>query len=690
MSLHAASYFLAAILGFCLGIFIISKKIKSKDNLPFFILVTSTLVWQAGSGLALMTKSPVTALYYTRIAFLGIIFIPVTTYHLALNVLRIRRTKTLLIGYIIALSWVPLSRTPLILDGVYRYPWGLFFRAGALHPIFMLFFIYFMLLVFVLLYSSYKKETDPLKKNRKKYFFVALFLAYLGSIDYIPTYGVDICPCSSLAVIACIIVFAYAVVAYRLMDIKVVIKKTLVFAGLFSIVFAITTMVISGLSAFIIPLSRENIYVYSAVGIVIFILLHDNIKRFLVNATDRYLFQKEYDPGSILREFSDYVLTILNLDRICRVTVDTLAEHLHLKNCAVLLLNRSECGYDVYDFFGMENKRLRLDIDSRLVTTLAGRKIPQLLHSYDKSLQASEEVKKEMQAMESELCIPLVIHDELVGILSLGPKKSDQLYSADDVDILMTLARGLSISISNARLFSRAAQNEKLATLGTITSAINHEIGGPLGRIRLRIEMYQDEQEKASGDKRLKENLKKAEGIMSDTLKEIRRVLGITSKLSGFAKPSGIVESKPVEVKESIGYVLDLLKHKLELDEIKVEQDIPAGLPKMIVDEDQAHQIFFNLIKNAAEAIKENGTIMITAREGLDRIKIEIRDTGRGIPEEKLGKIFQPFYTTKSAVKGSGYGLVIVKELIQRNKGTLEVESRINKGSTFYMEFQKA
>ena len=109
-----------------------------------------------------------------------------------------------------------------------------------------------------------------------------------------------------------------------------------------------------------------------------------------------------------------------------------------------------------------------------------------------------------------------------------------------------------------------------------------------------------------------------------------------------------------------------------------------------MVDENQIQQIFFNLIKNAAEAIREDGTVTITAKEDDNKVKIQIQDTGCGIPEDKLDEVFKPFYTTKGEGKGSGYGLAIVKELVQRNNGNIYVKSRIGEGTTFYLEFPKA
>ena len=688
MIIQALLYFLAAILEIFLGLFIIFRNIRSKFAFSLFLLIFSTFVWQVGSGVAIIFKDADIALAATRIAFLGIVLIPITTYHLALDVLNLKKTVTLYIGYILSLVFISLSHTPFMLNGVNDYSWGYFFKAGSLHPIFMVFFVYLMAVIFIHLYKSYKQESVALEKNRKKYFFAALFMAYIGAIDFIPTYGIGMQPFSYLAVIACVSIFAYAIVAYRLMDIEVVIKKTLVFAGLFASVFIISAAIITLISTFIMPVSKDNIYLFAGITIAIFILLHDPLKNFLVTVTNKFLFQKKYDPRKVLKDFSNEALTILNLDKLSKATVDTLVNNFYITNCAILLLGRDELGFEMYDSFGLENKTLYFNTDSSLANSFKGNSLPLLYESYDKKLQATDSVKKDMDKIQSQICMPLIIHDELVGILSLGAKKSDESYAADDIDILMTLIKTLSIAISNARLFMQAAQNEKLATIGTITSAINHEVSNPLGLVSVAIQLFISKIDRGEY-KDYDKLLSKVKEMMQDFEKQLRKVISITGKLSIFAKPSKIIESKAINIVESVDEALILLSHKLKMDKITIEKHIPKNLPKITVDENQMQQIFFNLIRNAAEAIEKNGTITIIANEESDKVKIKIQDTGSGIPEDRLDRIFKPFYTTKGEAKGSGYGLAVVKELVQRNNGSIRAKSKSNEGTTFYLEFPK-
>ena len=122
---------------------------------------------------------------------------------------------------------------------------------------------------------------------------------------------------------------------------------------------------------------------------------------------------------------------------------------------------------------------------------------------------------------------------------------------------------------------------------------------------------------------------------------------------------------------------------ELKYQNVKVEINIPANLPKLQGDRSQFEVIFLNLIINAYHAMPKGGTLAITAHSA---IEISISDTGTGIAKEEIKNIFKPFYTTKQK-SGTGLGLHIVKTLVEQNRGKIEVESQINQGTTFRLIF---
>lgn len=106
-------------------------------------------------------------------------------------------------------------------------------------------------------------------------------------------------------------------------------------------------------------------------------------------------------------------------------------------------------------------------------------------------------------------------------------------------------------------------------------------------------------------------------------------------------------------------------------------------LPPLTCHPAQLNQVFMNLLTNAAQAIEEKGEITISTEATDECIVVRISDTGKGIPEENIGKLFDPFFTTKAVGEGTGLGLAIAHGIVEKHKGTIEVESEVGVGTTF-------
>ncbi len=291
------------------------------------------------------------------------------------------------------------------------------------------------------------------------------------------------------------------------------------------------------------------------------------------------------------------------------------------------------------------------------------------------------------------------MNENLIGILSLGAKKSGDDFTQEDIDILFTLAKTQAIAISNAQLFeelsktqAEAAQREKMAVIGTLAAGINHEICNPLGIVRGQCEMFLlNHRDGFYQEKTQEEVLKISSDIMNKVIKETDRATAITKKLSGFAKPSKRSDLEEVAVQKEVDEVLGLVGHDLKLSNIDVQQDFPTDFPVIFADKKQIQEVLFNIIRNAAQAIdKKQGRIVLSGFRDSGSAVIRIADNGSGIPKEKINQIFNPFFTTKAPGKGTGLGLFIVKQVVERNKGTIGVESEEGIGTTFTLRFPTA
>lgn len=490
------------------------------------------------------------------------------------------------------------------------------------------------------------------------------------------------------------ILIAYAIVRHKLLDIEVFIKRSLVFAAMVAVLYAVVSGVAfvsrGVLAELSVPGWVSDLFTVGVIAIVV-----GPLRNWLMDVTDRYLFQKKYDVRQLLKKFTDEVMVQLNLDQLVKMTVETLTQLMKLENCSLLLINKDSRKFQLVAAKGVQAGQLELDEVEPFMTFLRETHEPIGLDGELGKVKFPEAVTNRLKELKARLCLPMEIHEELVGVLCLGKKKSDEEFTKEDLDVLSPVAKTLAIAVSNAQLVeelqktqAEAAQKEKLAVIGTLSAGINHEICNPLGIVKAQCEAFLlDQQDGILVGKTSQDLLDRMLSILQVALKQIDRATAITQKLSNFAKPIKEPTAQLVSIPQEIEEVLLLVGHDLKLDKIEVVKEIDPDLPSISVDRRQLQEVLFNIIRNAGQAIKPPGTITVRAHTHQNDVRVIISDTGSGMPPETLNKIYNPFFTTKEPGKGTGLGLFIVRQIVERNKGRITVESQVGKGTTFYLDF---
>lgn len=219
-------------------------------------------------------------------------------------------------------------------------------------------------------------------------------------------------------------------------------------------------------------------------------------------------------------------------------------------------------------------------------------------------------------------------------------------------------------------------QAEKLSSLGQLAAAVAHEINNPLAGVLGYTQLL---------TKKIKrENISKETTLdyLSKMEAELTRSTRLISNLLDFARRSPPTLEE-INVNDVINRALDLTAHSAVLQHVQVSKQLEPSLPKVKADFDQLQQVCTNLIINAIQAMPQGGMLSIRASLIDGQVKIEVQDTGVGIPVENMGKLFTPFFTTKQEVKGVGLGLAVSYGIIQRHHGKIEVKSKQGEGSTF-------
>lgn len=232
------------------------------------------------------------------------------------------------------------------------------------------------------------------------------------------------------------------------------------------------------------------------------------------------------------------------------------------------------------------------------------------------------------------------------------------------------------------KLEEQLRHTERLAELGTLASGMAHEIGTPMNVILGRAEFLQ----------RRTKDPDTAKG-MQTIIDQVERITRIMNQLLTFARRRPI-ERCPTNLNKVVEDTLDVMRERFKRHRIEVVTDLAPSLPKADADPDQIGQVLLNLAINALHAMESGGDLRVHTgvvhanpqqESPADMIELSVSDSGHGIAQENLGKIFTPFFTTKEVGKGTGLGLTVVHGIVEEHGGHIFVESEVRKGTTFHV-----
>jgi two-component system NtrC family sensor kinase len=219
----------------------------------------------------------------------------------------------------------------------------------------------------------------------------------------------------------------------------------------------------------------------------------------------------------------------------------------------------------------------------------------------------------------------------------------------------------------------KLVHQEKLASVGQLAAGVAHEINNPLGSILLLSDVLHKELPKNDAQREDLEMI----------IKETTRCKNIVSDLLNFSRQQQVL-TQETDLHALMEKAIREVEIKPSFEEVQIIRNYSSDLPTIHADPDQLQQVFTNLLSNASESIEGSGMITLTTKPvDHEWVEIKISDTGAGIPEENLRKLFTPFFTTKALGKGTGLGLSIVYGIIKMHRGQIKVSSQVGVGTTF-------
>ncbi len=675
MNYFAVSALINCLISLALGVFALRKGYRKPVTASYAYLAFSVSLWSIGYTFWQTANDAPSALFWCRVLMMGAVLIPVLDFNFTLwltNKYRDHRLASYF-SYCLAAAFLLSNLGPFIVDGVTP---KLFFpfwpTPGLVFPWFLVMFFSYAVYSLYLLFSAFSGSTGQVR-SQLFYVIIGTIVGYAGgSVNYLLWDGVPVAPVTNVLASVFPLFLAYAIMKHRLMDISVVISR--------ATAESLSTVILgSGYLLLILAYRRfvstkiDLLFAASTILYGIFVeQVYPRLRIFFQTTSDKMFLRGKYDYYKTLSDASSKVGGKLALPDILKVLYYTFGEVVEIADPRIFLPehfteeNKTSTDYVVYDrtTFDPRSDGRRININDPLV----------------KELIAKRDALHEVKPLDAVLVVPCLLEDRLIGFFALGPKLSEDPYTVEDLGMLKTLANQAAITLDHTRSYEKIKadlevaerqleRSERLASLGTLTAGVTHEIRNPLTVIRA-------ETERLANQERDQAYLKQFSALI---IKHIDRISGIVQRMLQLAK-----EKEKQEIDVDLKEVIENTLQFFTFGAVSVKTDLQP-VPPVKGDPEAMQEVFVNLIQNALDALQGTGELRLRTYKEDGSVVAEISDTGKGIPEEIREKIFDPFYSTRH--EGVGLGLSIVHRIVREHGGSIKVDSQVGKGTTFRLSF---
>ncbi len=699
-------YEIISLIGFILGttlhivlsILIVQRKHKTRSELVFLFLVISVAMWHFGNTVSLFSfilfgrKIQSVDLVADAISYGGIGFMPSLLLHTAVLFLFESKPqiKRFLQQLIIAAIYLPVFPFSVIIKN--------FVLSEDTHlgitatPYIKPFVIWLITSLFIAANISrwlarMVEEKEERKFHLAIYWVVISIAAFIGftfllggnKITYIGDYLVLV---SMLSSIFPSIIFSYYVYRYNYMEF--VLRRSVFYSFLTLILICLYYFGIKKLAKSLEHHYFVNSKILESVFVISLVFWFPTLKERIQRLFRKLIFFRTGDSEYLLNELSHVISTdpLVNFTKLLEYVVESVKKATVIKSTSLLL-------FKPVPFSEKGSERVQI-IGDKKYEPITQQNIQHIIRFFANGefvVLNRHEVKdvsiiNEMRLLDAVFIFPIFVNRKLTGILSIGRARRGLPIASDNLDQLMIVANEIGSAVEKSKIIEEKLQlerkmyeNEKLSSLGRLSTSVAHEVKNPLSSIKTIVQV-------------MREDLRKNDPLQEDLaiiVNEIDRLTKVVNQLLQFAKPGSEVKAN-VKIGEVINSTLVVLNHEAKQNNIITHCQIPNDLPMLATDEGAMKEVFFNLIHNAIQAMPAGGKISIDAHylHNNHAIQVTIADTGPGIPQESSQKIFEPFYTTKQT--GTGLGLSIVKKKLEDMDATINVESNGN-GASFIINF---
>jgi HD-GYP domain-containing protein (c-di-GMP phosphodiesterase class II) len=460
MTINASSITSLIALLFYMVLFIAVLKhgFKRREGQFFGLYLLSMIIWSFGSFMIFFNLEIGTTLFWNRFMVIGSMGMPIALFGFAHTFLIKSRKNLLILGIALYLIIQGINLRGYVVQDSYVLD-GLLYNqyCPGIYLISVIWVFYIGLLGYDLI-QAYNQSKDPLYRNRIKYLFIVVFLTLAGAITNVTVLQVFAVDIAFNALSALLI--TYAIFRHNLLDINFVFRKGLLYS-IPTIILASGYFLVISLALNIFYISGNQFYILSFIVAIVIALVAQPFYEKAQYWIDILFYRDKYDSSLMLQRIST-AASVLDLDRLSNLILDEITSTLHIKNGTFFTITDDRSKYIIIAQRGVE-RRANISLGNRnsiVIWLIKNKKIltrsemevmPQFKGLWDQE-------RESLEIISAEIYIPLLVSDSLVGILILGPKLSDEIYSYDDLLNLTTLANQTAVAIEKARLFKVVQQ----------------------------------------------------------------------------------------------------------------------------------------------------------------------------------------------------------------------------------------
>jgi signal transduction histidine kinase len=680
--------------------------------LAFFNI--SVAIWGFGGYLVGGATTNNFAIFGWKFAHIGGIFVAIFFYHMVFEFCELKNNKIIYISYAIGILFlyldiftdVLINRTRFVFNSLYYNDVTFVFRILAI--------LWFLLVIFGFFeLAKLLPKTKGRKRSQTLYIIFGFLTGFLGGTStFLPEFRIDVIyPVGNFGIVLYCFIVTYAILKYRLLDIRTAVTQGAIFGFVYTLVLGIPFGLIStGRDWLENKLGQSWIWA-PMLTLLFFATSGPFIYMFLQRKALNRILAEEKHAHNLLLKASQGMTQVRNLKQLLGLIVHFISKILKTTNAQIFLFEESSKLYALRaSRFLKKANILNLESNAALIDYLQVKREPLVVEEIRSLVSTNEKFKKienQMSGLKTSVIIPCLIEEDLLGFLALGDKKSSRMYTQDDLDVLTTLANQAALAIQNAQFFEEVKetqeqlyQAEKMATIGTMADGLSHQINNRFNALSLIAGDTLDTiklVDKTNTAPEINETFKQIQNALQKIEDNVKTGGEIVRGLLKYSRP-GEEGLELTSLDDVINASLDMAQYKVKLSEIDIIKNYDLDLPKIKMNSTQIQEVFFNLIDNAFFAIKLRkeelkeegfkGEINISAEQLDSKLRIVVSDNGMGVKKEDFEKLFTPFFTTKaSSKKGTGLGLFVIQKIItDTHKGKISVVSNYREGTTFTIE----